>query len=168
MSYEPYDPPAARIVRLFGYTLAGIIAVFVLLILALFAFGHARFYENVRGIPPKELGTGAFYSGELNDPRGLVQFSFSSAAAYRIESDPKAFFAAIPNGSEWKPTPAPWRETGVSDCMGFWCTRGGVATNGRRWATRPGSYYRRWGKSDDFLVIINPHEEQVIVGYFYS
>jgi hypothetical protein len=167
MAYEPVDPPAARVVRAIGLALIVIVIVPILLVAALFVHGYFAFYKQVRNIPPQQFGTGTFYSGELSDPEGLVQ-SISSDAATRISSDPKAFFAAIPDGAEWRPTPAPASAFRPPDCGGFWCSHGAVAKNGLQWATRPGSYYRHWGTSDEFLLLVNPHEQKVIVGYFYS
>jgi hypothetical protein len=164
-----YDPFETRLLRGLSRGTLTLLSIAIVLTLAVVAWGWLRSYQQIRAIAPEQFHIGTFYSGTKSDPTGIMQFSIAGDAAKQLHSNPALFLATIPDGNEWRPTPVPLKQIELmGDCGVFWCADNAASRNAARWLSKPGSYYRRWGSSDDFLLVVNPSEEQIVIGYFYA
>ena len=164
-----YDPLEMRLLRGLNRMTLTLLALPIALIIALLGWGWLQSYQHIRLIAPRQFHIGTFYSGENTDPTGIMQFAIGSEAADALRANPARFFASIPDGSDWKQTPVPLSKVQLmGDCGTFWCADNAASQTAAQWLSRSGSYYRRWGESDAFLLVVNPREEQIVIGYFYA
>lgn len=166
MSYDPFE---MRLLRGLNRLTLSLLAIPVALIFAFLAWGWILGYQQIRSIVPEQFHVGVRYSGANTDPTGIMQFSIGDEAADALNANPARFFASVAHGSDWKATPVPLGKVQLmGDCGTFWCADNTASQNAARWLSQPGSCYRRWGESDAFLLVVNPREQQIVIGYFYA
>ena len=134
------------------------------------AMGELHIYERNRAIVPAPFELGPFYRGKLTgDPLGMVEFSISDQAADGLSKRPEDFLAQLGDRGSWKPTPADLQSVRLAgDCATFWCLKSKPSDDAAAWLQAPGSYYRRWGNSDAFVIVVNPARKRLVLGYFYA
>jgi hypothetical protein len=136
-----------------------------LLIWALYLASPFSFDSNIRQYVPAKLEPAHFYRGDGYYPRGLVRYSISKASADSIRTEGIAFLDREA-GAGWIKTPIPIeRFRPVGDCGGFWCSGSDVAQEATEWVTRPGSFARISGGNYPHVIIVNPSERALVLGY---
>jgi hypothetical protein len=127
-----------------------------------------RYGGRMRELVPAALEPSMFYRGQGLYPMDVVQFSIGAGATNNIRAGGVSFLNRHA-GSGWKPTPLPlktFRAT-ASDCGGFWCSRSPTAQKAQRWLSRPGSFARVVNDpGDERVLVVNPSEQSVVLGYY--
>ena len=162
-----YRPPLTWLTDFLKWMSTVLAALLVLAVGGCWVAMEVVWQGKVRDMVPAALEPSFFYSGDDRSPQGLVHFSLGSGARRAIESEGVAFLNRTAGGN-WEATPAPIeRFRPFQDCSSFWCSGSPTAQEASRWITAPGSYFHvRGDLNNERVIVVNPAERSLIVGYY--